>query len=301
MLLNQFPDINLVRSYRNEPVSSGDNVWRNVALNIKCREADRTGVESPYSLFLNHKGHSYCTVNKNQYKIETDTFLLSRPGEQYGLIIDNLHQTEIFNIHINKDFFEGWYHAITAGDERQLDGSLSALTDPLPNLFTQLYPKDDAFNRLINELGNTGDDNEVFDAVLGRLVVYLLQSNEEVRKQIAALPLVSAAVQTEIYSRLITAKDYIHSNYTRAIDLDTLCKETAMSKFHFLRMFKSLYGVTPYQYLTRVRMEQATRLLKQTNSPVTEISDQLGFEYANSFIKAFQKAYGTSPLQYRKV
>ena len=170
-----------------------------------------------------------------------------------------------------------------------------------PRLFTQLYRKDDLFNSLIDKLGGIPENDDLsFDLILGELISYMLRSDDETRKKIDSLPLVNTTVRTEIYTRLITAKDFIHSNYTDEINLDALCKLTAMSKFHFLRMFKSVYGITPYQYLTKVRMERAVGLLKDSRRHISEIADELGFEYANSFIKAFQKTYRMSPLQYRK-
>jgi len=49
-----------------------------------------------------------------------------------------------------------------------------------------------------------------------------------------------------------------------------------------------------------VRMQKARWLLQNTNDSISEISSGTGFDYPNSFIKAFQKAYHTSPLQFRK-
>ena len=148
-------------------------------------------------------------------------------------------------------------------------------------------------------MSNTTEDNR-FELALGELLVHFFHSNKEVQKEIALLPMASPAVQAEIYSRLIVAKDYIRSNYSEAINLEVLCRETAMSKFHFLRTFKVLYGITPYQYVVQVRMERAAGLLKTSNGQISEIADEVGFDYPNSFIKAFQRTYGISPLQYRK-
>jgi AraC family transcriptional regulator len=300
MLVHEFPDINWVRGLRNDAMSPA-NKWKNIALNIKCKQVCRTGVESPYSLFMNRAGHSLCSVNKRQYRVETDCFLLTRPGEQYDLVIDNLQQTEIFNIHINKDFFDGWVHALTTPDERLLDNpNVHKDTDPV--LFTQLYRKDDAFNALIGRIAQLDKQDHVgFEYVLGQLIQHLLLSGKEIQGKIAQLPAAKPSVQADIYNRLSIAKDYIQSNYSTALNLDELSKETAISKFHFLRLFKSLYGVSPYQYLTHVRMEKAAYLLQATRYPISEISVAVGFEYPNSFIKSFQKVHGVPPLQYRKV
>ncbi len=168
-----------------------------------------------------------------------------------------------------------------------------------PYLFTQLYAKDEVITAYTQLLAKASNKTQ-FDIALANMAAHLLKADEQTQKQIAALPALSAAVRTELYSRLILAKDMIHSHYDREPDLDELCRETAMSKFHFLRMFKAVYGLTPYQYLVKVRMDKACGLLKHTTLPVATISAELGFEYPNSFIKAFQKAYGVSPLKWRR-
>ncbi len=297
MLSKQFPNLDWVRRLRNDATDTAAPKWNNIALNVKCREAYRTGVESPYSLFMNVSGHSYCKVNSRHYKVETDSFLFTRPGDQYDLVIDNLQQTETFNIHINKDFFNEVARDITTPQAQLLDGTATSPAQPW--LFTQLYGKDEVLTGYTQLLAQAKDKTQ-FDITLANMTAHLLKTDEQTQRQIAALPALNATVRAELYSRLILAKDIIHSHYDREPDLDELCRETAMSKFHFLRMFKAVYGLTPYQYLVKVRMDKARVLLKHTTLPVSAISTELGFEYPNSFIKAFHKAYGVSPLQWRK-
>ena len=70
--------------------------------------------------------------------------------------------------------------------------------------------------------------------------------------------LLSAELYANIYlvKRVIQAKYFIDKNFDQAIDLDTICKEACISKFHLIRSFKKLYGVTPYQHLTFLRIKK---------------------------------------------
>ena len=299
MILRQFPDIEMVRRLKNDPAKPG-NTWMNVALNIKCKEVSRTGVESPYSLFINRTGFSYCNVNRRQYRIETDMFLLAQPGDIYDLTIDNVTLTEICNIHINKQFFEQVGRAWTTPSEILLDRP-EECNGSMHHFFTQLIPKDAVLQRITDRLStmNTTDTDE-FEVLLSDIIAHLFHTKELTRLQIASLPFIRKSVRDDIHRRLCVARDYISSNYQAPINLERICRETGMSKFHFLRIFKSFYGVTPYQFLSNVRMQKAADLLKTTRRPISTIADDLGFAYPNSFIKAFHKTYGTSPLQFRK-
>lgn len=288
----------MVRQLKNN-AARGQDEWRNVVLNFNCGEASRLNLESPYSLFLNRKGHSHCNVNGNNYRIETDTFLFSQPGDIYGLTIDNLRKTEICNVHINKRTFEGIAHTLTHSHAQQLDMPDDTHTDA--RFVTQLHHKDYPLNAILDRLTDAATyEHGLFEPVLMRLIEHLLLQNEDVKKSIGRLPFVKASVRDDIYRRLALGKDIIHSSYDAQLDLDAISRETGMSKFHFLRLFKAQYGRTPHQYLTEVRMQKAMHLLLHTQDSITEISSGLGYEYPNSFIKSFRKTYETSPQRYRK-
>ncbi len=71
-----------------------------------------------------------------------------------------------------------------------------------------------------------------------------------------------------------------------------------MSKYHFLRVFKSVTGATPLDYRDRIRIDHAKELLKNSNFSVSEISESLGFSSLAYFSAAFKKATGLSPTEY---
>lgn len=97
-----------------------------------------------------------------------------------------------------------------------------------------------------------------------------------------------------LYQRIVQAKLYIDKNYADKIDLDNISDEAYFSKFHFIRLFKKVYGKTPHQYLTFVRIENATQLLR-IGKPVTEVCYAVGFESLSSFGSLFKRIVGSTP------
>ncbi len=97
-----------------------------------------------------------------------------------------------------------------------------------------------------------------------------------------------------LYRRIVQAKLFIDSHYADNIDLDNISDEAYFSKFHFIRLFKKIYGRTPYQYLTFVRIEKATQLLK-TGEAVSAVCYAVGFESLSSFGNLFKRIVGQSP------
>ncbi len=100
-----------------------------------------------------------------------------------------------------------------------------------------------------------------------------------------------------LYKRIVQAKLFIDQNYASKIDLHHISDEAYFSKFHFARLFKSIYGKTPHQYLTNVRIEKSMELLR-CNYTISTVCDEVGFESLSSFSGLFKKLVGMSPSSY---
>jgi len=102
-----------------------------------------------------------------------------------------------------------------------------------------------------------------------------------------------------LYKRVVKAKLFIDNNYQENIDLENIADEAYFSKFHFIRLFKSIYGKTPYQYLTHVRIEKA-KLFLGMNHNVSDTCFMIGFESITSFTGLFKKSEGKTPSEYQR-
>jgi AraC-like DNA-binding protein len=92
---------------------------------------------------------------------------------------------------------------------------------------------------------------------------------------------------------------YIQNKYNERINMRDFLKVAHMSEFHFIRLFKKYTGIGPYEYLINYRINKSKYLLKETNYLVNEISERVGFNNVNNFIRDFKKLVGTTPLKYR--
>lgn len=93
--------------------------------------------------------------------------------------------------------------------------------------------------------------------------------------------------------------DYMQAHLSESISLEDLAKVACVSRFHLIRMFKHACGETPYQHLTRLRIEHARQRLASGAEPVADIALDCGFTNPTHFAAAFRRLVGMSPRVYR--
>jgi AraC-like DNA-binding protein len=98
-----------------------------------------------------------------------------------------------------------------------------------------------------------------------------------------------------LLTQVIRSKKFIDTNFSKSISLDDIAGEAYISKFHFTRLYKTYYGITPHQHLKRVRVAAAKELLK-SGMPVAAVCYEVGFESIPSFTRLFKTITGTTPF-----
>ncbi|HWR07195.1 bifunctional transcriptional activator/DNA repair enzyme AdaA [Sporomusa sp.] len=88
--------------------------------------------------------------------------------------------------------------------------------------------------------------------------------------------------------------------YNQSIEVGEISKQLGVSSPHLARLFKQHVGFTPAQYLTKIRVESAVRLLEQTDRNILEVAYTAGFISLSNFYKCFKEQIGVTPNQFRK-
>lgn len=104
----------------------------------------------------------------------------------------------------------------------------------------------------------------------------------------------------DLTNKLKRALKLMRANLKSGVTLAQLADTANLSPFHFHRLFKSVYELTPLQYFTRLRMKEVCKLLTKTKRPISLVGAACGFEDQSSFIRLFKKEFKQTPLAYRK-
>lgn len=93
---------------------------------------------------------------------------------------------------------------------------------------------------------------------------------------------------------------YMRENLDQPVRLEDLSALIGLSRFHFCTAFGQALGVTPQAWLTRVRMQRAAEMLRDTNLPIGEVSAVVGYGSVSAFSAAFRRLTGVTPSEFRK-
>lgn len=309
MFLHEFPDLTWLKSQATTGFSNRMG-WGNrlletdgfptVILNTSTNACYRPDIKGPFSFFLNLRGDSKCTVDHQTTHINEEHYFVSNRAQFYTLQIEESADT--FNIHFGDVFSESVLNALITPTDHILSNGTENRRTPFA-FFNQLHRRDAAFNNLVAAIRQSyteeGFNRLLFEEQLTALLSYHLLQHRHILDTIHRLPSLRQTTRIELYKRLSRARDLLHSCFTADLSLDQLSTEACLSKYHFLRLFRQAYGLSPHQYLQQLRLEKAQSVLTTSNMPITDLSDLLGFANSQSFSRLFLQRTGHSPSQYR--
>ncbi len=140
--------------------------------------------------------------------------------------------------------------------------------------------------------GDAAHRDVLVDLNAARLIVHMLQTK-------ARRLLLDDSERRAPSHGIAAAVQYAKKRYHEALTVSDLAEVAFMSESSFYRYFRNELGMTPLQYLTEVRMEQARERLQDGEASVTEVSHAVGFSSTSHFISTFKDHAGMTPKQYQ--
>lgn len=149
--------------------------------------------------------------------------------------------------------------------------------------------------------------NESYDEYVSKDVCYKLPIRANIYLIMTALLRYYCGSKNELdrmiyhnVMRLRPVIEYIAEHCGEKIYIETLSDMITVSPDYFTKMFKDSIGKTPIDYINGIRINKALELLSESDVPVNEIAEEIGFSNPNYFHKIFKQYMETSPLAYRK-
>jgi AraC-like DNA-binding protein len=130
----------------------------------------------------------------------------------------------------------------------------------------------------------------------------ILCSQNKLQTKINRLSGKKIATRMETFKRVEKGKEYINDTLTKAFNLDEVSKTSCLSKFHFIRLFKEVYGITPNRYHLLRKLGEVETCIKRNDNPysLNEIAIDFGFSNYSLFYKQFKQVYGFAPSELKE-
>jgi AraC family transcriptional regulator len=308
MVYHEFPDLGWLKkqvedNFASRKLWQGRTVatqgWPNVVLNVNTTDIYRDDIRGPVSIFANLKGESQVEADNRKVKIREGYFFVTNHDQRYTLEVEK-QKAETFNVHFGEYFSDQVFSSLTTRPIEALENNEFIAPVEKVCFHNKLHVKSESFNRLASQIILAKNDPLLLEQKLYSLMTVLLEDHHKVKKSASILPSVKSSTREEIIKRLHLSTDYIYSFYDRDLSLDELAKVSFLSKFHYLRLFKLVFGKTPHQFITEVKIEKAKSLLRQPSPEVKVISRSLGFKDASTFSRLFFNQVGVYPSSFRQ-
>ncbi|HEX8255164.1 MAG TPA: AraC family transcriptional regulator [Thermoanaerobaculia bacterium] len=273
---------------------------RNWILDQSARSHEWSGAGA-LSLKWFPRGEARYLTEAGEFLVRDEALLILNADEPYSVSVDGVDRAESFCIFFERGYVEDLWRAATTPLDQLLDRSIS----PAPHALewhSRTYENNGALLPLLAHLRETVQaqaDVETLFMRLDAIAMAMVGLREDVVSEIARVPAARAATRVELHRRLHRARDFIRAHAYDDLPLAEIAGVAELSPNHLLRTFQSLFGATPHQYATNVRLRRAAELLRTTARPVVDICTEVGFSSVPSFTTLFKRHFGITPAAYR--
>lgn len=248
--------------------------------------AEPKGADSCYKLYFPIEGDAEVCIDETWYRLDAGNayyingYKLDKHRCNDYMDVYWLHfvpESHLVSMHINKlePFFcwKGFRPEVSSADFMQI-----------PRLFEDPDKKE---NRLVNHI-----DFSSICKVNSLILKFISQMTDSQQVNFYSH-------EFDLFDKLKAAVDFIDSNFTKGLMLEEMAQKVYLNPSYFLRLFKKCFKMTPNEYITAKRLNEACRLLARTNLTIREISESLGYCNQFYFSKIFSRYFQRTPLQYR--
>jgi AraC family transcriptional regulator len=220
--------------------------------------------------------------------VDDDCYLVLNDNRTYASLIDAAHSVESFSVFFRPGLMQDVLGAVCTSLHHSIDPAPARAVE-LPE---RLHPHDRTVTpvmRFIRHHIRAGvDDEQWYEEQLQVLAARVLVQHRRQHREALRLDCVKASTRAELSRRLALAADFIHSNHERDIGLIHMAQAACLSVHHFLRLFRTVYGLTPMQYLYRKRIAAALRL-RERGMPMQDVAAQAGFNSRATFYRQWRR------------
>lgn len=259
---------------------------------------------SPYRSFSIKyvvEGTELYSVHGKKYFVKNEQYLLANAYSEGYVKVDSEKPVTGICIDISPSIISEAVGSFIRPGTAMADPALDQLLNTPSFIENSFNAASTGVGKILQQLSQTLKNNPqsalAFDSDF-----YFLLSEKLIHDQLPLLvqmnniKSVSLATKKHLFKKVLLAKQLIEENYAHNTSIEQLADYCGMSQFHFYRVFKAAFSISPHQYLLQVRLLKA-KALKPKIDTVSQLAVICGFSDIHVFSKAYKKYFGKSPSE----
>lgn len=258
------------------------------------------------AVHFNHFSAKYVLSGEERYTINSKNYLLKKGeyviGNQHAfssILIDSPQPVKGICVDVSKQkiqevirytFNENKGFENFLFTEEFFTNKYNAQNTTLGGVFTTIGT---AFQTLLET------PNLVTNELFFSIAECIVNDQSKVYTHYSKLEFTKHETNKRLFSFLWNAKEYIDLHFQEQISVEQIARNVNLSEYHFIRLFKTVFNQTPYQYIVQQRL-CFSKILLLEKCDIKEVAYQCGFADVHSFSKAFKSAFGTTPNFFKK-
>jgi AraC family transcriptional regulator len=239
-------------------------------------------------------GGSYpLCVDGHTLRLEEEVFLVLNAGHVLTAPGRRDAGSSLLSIYFAPDLLQRAREALLPADREQL---LACSQDGAFRFFEHLRDHDRSFISVMRYVAHhicAGVEDPLwYEEQVGFLLRRLMAHEISLARTVSSMTHMKSWKRRETFTRLSRVADLIHSCYDRPLTIDELAAAAHWSRFHMMREFKAVHGISPYEYLQRRRTQTAARLLCSTELSVAQIAERTGFHERSTLVRRLRRSRG---------
>ncbi|MGH8251500.1 MAG: helix-turn-helix domain-containing protein [Steroidobacteraceae bacterium] len=275
----------------------------NCIISARERHADYPDFTQRLSVKAAWGGAEHYHLDGRTVAVDDDNYLLINDQRTYASSLRSSRPVHSFSIFFRPGLAEETLGAMLAPAGRMLEDGVEPAARSI-EFAEMLRPHDARVSPILRYIAREADrgltDDLWYEEQFSFLLERMLRVHRTDVEAINSLKSSRQATRREIFRRIGWSTDCINTFYMRTLGMGDLAASACLSRFHFIRLFQAIHGVTPFVFLQRKRAEVARRLLLSTKLDQARIAAQVGFESRSTMFRQLRRLTGVDARTLRR-
>lgn len=242
-------------------------------------------------------GKTTATMNSVSYPLVQGQVVFHRPGELHSHFSNNKDPSNLFIVSFScgskaMRFFEQKIFMLEKSSRKILSLFLAEAENALGHL-KSVYQDNTPLSFSTSPFGSS----QLMECYFVEFLYSLIRSHENMVQNISQINTTAKVAENALVDKI---NDFLEENIFYPVNLQTVCTHFNISKSYVCRIYKEYTSSSIIKHMSKLKIKEAKKLLRQDDMNISQIADKLGFSSIHNFTRSFKNETGVSPSEYKK-